>query len=528
MFLNEKMERIAQLNSAIFNGLGVAQIIDIQMTNTVSTNKAIDAKNVVKMYTIKLCDDKVEKLRDIAGQAVARSVFNMNYDKLEENNENLTFKVSSLSINLYDMAGGCTESCVPRSTTIKLQKEETYEGSRYILDLESYIMLSMNNEMLKQYNSVRGITKRCFNQKMEISEDTERILIVFPAAPVIPLIYSYNSTTFNLNNLIGSENPDYQFTSFGQNFTFKDEITTETDSSSIVLDNRFYKVNSVLKALDGEHLKKCPGKYVYKYKDIYGYFDIDGTDVNYYLKGKDVNYLLYSISSKYNINQFKFLDAVTENIKNNVSMTDANLKKANDIFDKICKNASFMMYLNIIPIKNMHIFKDNYNPNTYHYYIEDKSRGSEKLLTIYNTEFVLLRNFCFDAGYDNFLCNMNIFKIKSTNTVDIILGSNIKYNYGGSKDSLSYRSTVNGMYAVEGLIEENRKDEIKVNDIIKLFDYHAPDLENYHQIKQRTEEGIDKDNITKFDSLFYNIDKFDDIIIRNYLGLPVNPRFIEI
>lgn len=529
MFLNEKLERIAQLNSAIFNGLGFAQIIDIQMTNIVSINKPIDAKNVVKMYKIKLSDDKVEKLRDIADKAIKKSVFNMNYDKLEENAETLTFKISSLSINLYDMTGGyIVDSSVPRRTTFTLKKEKTYEGNKYVLDLESYIMLSMNDEMLKQYNSVRGITKRHFSQKIEISENTERILIVFPAAPVIPLVYSYNSTTLDLNNLIGSENPDYHFTSFGQNFKFKDEITTETDSTSIVSDNGFYKVNSVIKAMKDENLKEYPDKYAYQYKDICGFFYKDGSDVNYYLKGKDLTYLLYSISSKYNTNQFKFLDVITEYVKNNVSMSDANFKKANDIFDKICKNPSLMMYLNIIPIKKMHIFKDNDNPNTYHYYIEDKTRGVEKVLTIYNGEFVLLRNFCFDAGYDNFLCNINIFKIKSNYTVDVILGSNVKNNNGGLKESLSYRATVNGMYAVEGLIEENRKDKIVTNDIIRVFDYHAPDLENYHQIKQYIGEGIDTDTITKFDSLFYSSTKFDDIIIRNYLGLPINPRYIKI
>ena len=83
MFLNEKIEKIAQLNSAIFNGQEIVQVVDIQMTNTVSTDQPINAKNVAKIYEIKLSDDKIEKLRDIKyPDAVEKALFNMNYDKL--------------------------------------------------------------------------------------------------------------------------------------------------------------------------------------------------------------------------------------------------------------------------------------------------------------------------------------------------------------------------------------------------------------------------------------------------------------
>ena len=75
---------------------------------------------------------------------------------------------------------------------------------------------------------------------------------------------------------------------------------------------------------------------------------------------------------------------------------------------------------------------------------------------------------------------------------------------------------------------ESDTDHHEQNDLIRSFDYHAPDLENYHQNTRYIGDDVNADIITKFDSLFYTKSKFDDIIIRNYLGLPVNPRYIKI
>ena len=539
MFLNEKLEKIAQLNSAIFNGQGVVQVVDIQMTNTVSTNKPINAKNVAKIYEIKLSDDKIEKLRDIEyPDAVEKALFNMNYDKIEENDESLTFKISSLSINLYDMAGRCLEdSQIPRSTTFKLQKVETYENNKYVLDLESTVMLSMNNEMLKQYNSITGLINRHFSQKLEISENTERILIVFPNTPSIPLIYSYNNTTFDLNNLIGLENSDYQFTSFGQNFIFKDQVVTETDSTSIVLDSGFHKANSVIKLMKDEFIKEEPAntidksKYIYDYHNIYGFFYKDGSKAEYHLKGKNVDYLLYSTDKRYNANQLDLFNIIDERVKHNSQDTKI-YEKGKIMFDNVFGSSNNLILSNFIAFinidKNLYIFEDLCNVNTYHYYLYDGCKNLDKVITIYNEEYVLIREFnlCNEEGV--IACSINLLSIDENKSINTILFSMTKYDEKRNKKYLLYKSTINGNYVVNGYIEESDTDHHEQNDLIRSFDYHAPDLENYHQNTRYIGEDVNADIITKFDSLFYTKSQFDDIIIRNYLGLPVNPRYIKI
>lgn len=146
-----------------------------------------------------------------------------------------------------------------------------------------------------------------FNASCSSSQNLEWLLVIYPNYVSIPIIFGFDSD-FRIKNHKGinyttlfdesSENSDYSFTSFYNEFSVSKTETISTNIPSIKLDTKFVKANNCLSAIDINLIPESNNDKYFKYEDEYfvSTLNCDGSSMKHYLKG-DSRLLNYYDSS---------------------------------------------------------------------------------------------------------------------------------------------------------------------------------------------------------------------------------------
>lgn len=537
MFVTENIrEKLFKLHNAIFNGSTSAQVIEIDLDRTEYKDRSINLNNYIKRYMINLDTNSatISKGEELNLDKDSIHIAFPKFKVLLEDDETLEHKINFISLKLDDMVSPIFGNSNPRSTTFGLSEETNEDSTLYHISLFSAINLPMSTEQLHQYNAKSGLITRKFTQSINVNYDIEAVVMILPRTSSIPLIFTFkDKQNIDFNNLFENE-ASYIDTSFDKGFEFSDSIQLYTSPINIKSDKDFIKIKAVEKSMPvskvDRYIDSDRGKNIYRYEDdiIIGTFESNSSDeVEYFLKGKENNYLYYSNKENYNICPFKFFDIVKEYVNHGEGLNDGEYReKAKELLQMIFNDSYLYNRLNIYPISNMHIFKEiGSNYNTYHYYIKDEMNGLEMVFTIYNGDYILLREYPIKTPSP--VCYLTLMK-KGDNVYSQIITSRVTLTDDNARISYYWESAINSNYTSSGLVKQNKNDiEDLVNfEIVKEIAYTSPELENfvYQQFVENTEL---KDSIRKFDSVLYNYENLDDVIIRNYLGLPVNFRYIN-
>lgn len=533
MIRGKDKERLAKLNSAIFNGIPTAHVVEIKLRRDTSDKTDIiskyqinlDFKNAIVSRGIDIVDD----ITDDEYKKLFRT--SCIFDTWKSITDEVEY-VSDLSYSVFDVGSTVIGSSNPRSSISHIEEDGS---GLYIVNTSVQINLSMTEDMMKNYGANSGLIKRKFEQTINFPVTVKRLLVIYPNNQSLPILFAYDKDDFDINNILDNENKDYVFTSFAENFTYNDEVVFFTPKSLIVLDSNFYKVKSMLETQDENELEeevKENEKVVYNYNSEYitGNFGKDGGDARYYLLGKESKYMIYNNILNYGINVFSFRDEIKEFID-----------VGNDDWDDISKNQLKSLlaykilynYLSPYPLPKVYAVKDKFgsNINTYHYYLPESMSNMERVISIYNNEFVIVREYE-KSRFDNTeQCYFSIVKLAESGAIEVIINSKIIYSRDEEYYTLKYETMVSNKFNINGEIKMARaatiSNSIKDNHMIKSFDYHSPDLENF-TLQKFCIQGNHVNLITKFDSLLYNANNLDEVIVRNYLGLPINHHHIMI
>lgn len=510
--------RLAKLNNTIFNGRSVATAVKVNLVRN-------DTSCPISFIKLLLNSDKEE----ISLSAEDNTDL---YDKsctfVDSEPNDLgkdIYMLDNMSYNFKDIR------CGGRSAFFNAFWDKNFkfysvtnnlDGAPEDQDLSNDI-LGKDPQFKFNYASI----KRHFEQKLVIPENVITLIIVYPNTLTIPLVFGYSTSKPDVNLIFNDKNDQLIYSSFEEKFGFYDEIKAFTKTNFIGLDTDFRKVNYIMDSLRYENIAGDENdELYYKYfsSNIVGRFSKEGSDAKYYLfhdsdPGK--LYLLYDQLSEYNTDQHKFLLDLLNSKE--ISDTKEISKVKNIIFYLISDNFFSESMFSI----NMKIYSDKYNKNlnnsVYHIYEKDILRDIDRVVTLFEDKFIMIREFakrCADY-------KVTLFMAKPEGGYHMITGTDVRFS---SDDDLNgtivhYLGNFGTKFGFECYVRnyENESEEVKTETI----DYHSNDVENLF-IRKRYDFQHKKsiDSIEKFDSIIYNIDKPDEIIIRNYLGLPVNYKYI--
>lgn len=539
--VDKTRERMAKLHNAIFNGCSTAIAVEINLKRTEFKDVTIHKDNYIKKYFLYYNYNTAKLFKDESSISISPTTFYFNssfpeFLKEFEDEETVENKVKECMFSLQDFCGQVIGNNIHRDTDINVKFNNI--NNTYIINISSKVNLPMSQEQLTRYEgSISGLIIRRFDQTIEVDANIESILFIFPCTPSIPIMYTFDDKYFDIDSLFGEEK-SYIDTSFDKAFKFFDNIHVNTKPTTIGLDKNFVKVNAILERIPKAKVQKLVngldeynGNNNYRYEDdtIVGEFEYNtGVSVDYYLKGKNNNYLFYSLKENYNISPFTFFNTIKEYVDYSKGLDEDYRDKAKELFHIIHNDSYLFNRINIYPLSNLHIFKeDSYNFNTFHYYIKDEMHGLEKVFTIYNEDYILLREYPIKSSSP--ACYITLIKHKDDQTYAPILTSRIILEDDNMYRYLSWESVINGEkeYATKGIFKEAKSDELVESEVYQQFVYNAPELENL-MLQNCMIDGHINTIVTKFDSILYNHNHLDDVIVRNYLGLPINYRYIYI
>ena len=525
--------RLVRLNNAIFNGNNTAMVIQINMVRDKET-----IPDPCSRYEINLDFDKATISRgiDYADINPNFALFQPIYDESRLTEDSNLMLINKLTYTYSGLSSVIIGNADIRKSDFNIA---------WIEDEKKYAVINnlvndgpMDHKILDLQGASSGSVRRHFAQRLDLPNSIISLLIVYPNTVSIPLVFGYKTQNPDVS-LLFSEDPDQIYSSFTEQFEFYDELVTMKKSMVIGLDTEYYKANAAVEATKNENLwvvedeETGKQKYMYEGDHIAGYFFKDGTYAEFHLEAEDTSYILYAqtAKTKYNSNQFQFFKDLVNSEP--IPYDSENAKNAKVLLMNLCADSFLFNYLQLVPLGETKIYDDECNLNTYHVLIKDEMHGCNKLITLYGGDFVMIREYYNLDPLNRGDFTVAIFKLaKSTSeNAVMITNSKVKFDYDDNNFvHMVYSGAVGMKFSFNGHVQENttEKDKLTIKDVFQKFNYSCIDVENLQFHKLHNPDAADVSLITKFDSLFYNVHRIDDIIIRNYLGLPVNHRYISI
>ena len=534
--INNIKERLAKLNSALFNGHNRAQVIQIYLERTHNLS-FVKYSDHFKRFIINFdFGSTIISKGDEISSLVDRNRFNYNllkYSEVECDEEYITLRARHMQLKLTDMTSILIKGSYPRNSDINIIYNN--DSGKYKAKLITTITFPMTDDLIKYYNATSGLLTRQFEQCIEFDEKVKSILLVYPNMNTIPVLFAYDTEDIDFNKLFDKDNADYFYTSFDQQFTIKETIQFNTQENKLSLDHNFAKAESVIRTMDENIIETIDENgdilYKYEYKDFVGSYYESGKDAQFFLKGEKQNYMVYGYKENYGLNVFEFLDTLKKYIDNDSTNidTEKDFNTGYELLKSIMTNNFLRNYIRMYPIENIKIFKENcgVNKNTFTYYIDDDIHGMIKVITIYNGEYVAIHEYQKHESHP--ICIISFIKIsKDTKESDTLISSVVELEDDDQYTYFKYYTYLCNKYYTNGLVKQIKKDinDCVDSEVIKSVEYQAPDVENLHYQTYYINEGGTKELITKLDSLIYENTNLSKILIRNYLGFPVNYNYI--
>lgn len=534
--INTIKERLAKLNSALFNGHNKAQVIQIYLERTHNLSFVKYSEHFKRFIINFDFDSATISKGDNISTLTNKNKFNYNlikYSEVECDEEYATLRAKHMHLELTDMTSIMIKGSYPRNSNIDIIYNTN--SGKYEAKLITTIHLPMTEDLIKYYKATSGLVIREFEQYLEFDENVKSILLVYPNMCTIPVLFAYDTEDIDFNKLFDKDNADYFYTSFDKQFTIKDNIRFNCPEIKLYLDYNFTKAESIIKTMDENIVETIDENgdilYKYEYGDIVGSYYLSGKDAQFFLKGEKQNYMVYGYKENYGLNVFEFLDTLKEYIDSD--STNIDTEKDFNTGYKLLKsimmdNAFLRNYINIYPVDNIKIFKENCGPNknTFTYYIDDDKHSMIKVITIYNEEYVAIHEY--EKYVSHPMCIVSLIKIDKYKKESIVLThSVVELEDDNQYTSFKYNTILYNKYYTNGLVKQIKKDinDCVDSEVIKSVEYQAPDIENLHY-QTYYSDGETKELITKLDSLIYENTKLSKILIRNYLGFPVNYNYI--
>ena len=521
-------ERLVKLNNTIFNGDTIAQAIKI---NLVRDRESIPGP--ATRFELILDFDKAEITHsDYSKKVYSPGTFKHEYIESALSDMSTMNIINSLSYEFM----GLSSTIIGNANARRANFDITWNDEFQIYEVTNKMIndAPLDPKIVEKLAASSGSVKRHFEQKLVIPKDVITVIVVYPNTSSIPLVFGYSVTNPDVN-LIMTKDPECVYSSFTEKFEFYDEVLTLSKPMTIGLDTNFFKVKSVMDTFKTEKIERKvdreSGKYLYEYRstNITGEFFEDGSSAEFYLETDDHEvYLLYDLQTGYNVNQYKFFQELIRSEK----VSDQKLiEEANLLIIDLFRDNFLCNYLSMFPIVDIDIYVDKANKGTYHIVSKDEIRGCNKVITLYGGKFVMIREFFNLDHLDVGDFTIAIFKInKAPEIATLLVNSKIKfdYDYDGFVN-MYYAGDFGTKFTFEGHVSDNTKDKsiMAHSELVQKFGYCSRDVENLELHKLYNMEGSTKSLIVKFDSMFYDINKVDQIIVRNYLGLPVNYRYID-
>lgn len=523
-------ERLVKLNNAIFNGDTIAQAIQINLVRDIES-----IPDPATRFELVLDFDKTEIGKNMCSNRVygATGIFKHKYTESALHDTNSMILLNNLSYEFVGLSSSIIGNADARRASFDIiwnDEFNIYEVTNKMLN-----DAPLDPKMVEKLAASSGSLRRHFEQKLVIPKDVITLIIVYPNTSSIPLVFGYSVTNPDVN-LILTKDDSCIYSSFTEKFEFYDEVKTLSKPMTIGLDTDFFKVRSVMDALKTEKIERKidreSGKHIYEYRstNITGEFFEDGSSAEFYLETDDSteSYLLYDLQTRYNVNQYKFFQ---ELIKSEKISDEKMIEKAKLLLLDLLRDNLLCSWLSLVPLGDIDIYVDIANKGTYHILTKDEMRSCNKVITLYGGKFVMIREFfnLDTSTVGDF--NIAIFKMNNAPAMaTLLIHSKVKfdYDYEGFVN-MYYSGNFATKFTFEGSVSDNTKDESNMghSELVQKLGYHSKDVENLELHKLYNFEGSTKSLITKFDSMFYDVNKVDQIIIRNYLGLPVNHRYID-
>ena len=551
---NSVRARLAQLNSAIFNGRSTVNVYEVKVVRNRKLHPEYLRKYEMNLDFRTATVSRGSELFDSGTDRKSISLMNtIDHNMSETVDQDETAHLTSFKLDSKMMSDDMLAKAEIKHSIISFDIP-TYCPAGVSIDhiyIKNYLITDgpASSDILKINKAETGNCKRNSHQDLMVPINVKTLLIIFTNTISLPIILGYDVEDIDYSMIFNPEDTSCIFNSYSVEFSFNDTINLATKPIHITQDHRFYKANSVLNCIKDENLTPTFDgvtgdilKYDYTSEYIVGEFDAKNVDAKFWLKGDDKRYLLFSTNDKYNTNM---VQTILRYFKDSDKAED--VETFNAVRTKVsewCKTnpgTRNVFYDFLHRIEGCNVFKDEYNEDTYHIAIDDSPEMySHRLYTIYGNEYVVLREL---MGYGS----------TNNNNADATLVF-ILYRIPDDPDNENLHNMLNGITSYSGGLTENgysmmnyscnyqnlfnftgalsrRKESTPLTNIngernpLQLFEYHSPDLENMEMVTVDVETDS-VDIITKCDSLLYNRNQVDEVIVRNNLGLPLNHRYI--
>ena len=534
----ETRKRVASLSSAIFNGRNTAKAVKININNTGNNDKNISVTAEILLLNLDFKNGELTRATDLPFDPVNNNFIFSNSPNCSE--DFLCFKYNASLQDLFLSDITSKESDFVMNIRSDGDFDYTAKATEKVpfTDHEA----SMNKPYLNAYNM------RYLGQEGIIPGNVTTLLIIFPNASALPLIIGYIDNDIDYSKILLSEDKHCIFTNFNDNFDYKVCKYIEGLPCSFRPDSEFHKATTVIDAQKSETLKEYTidpidsdsiiERYEYDSEYIFGSLGKNSINARFFLKGKNHNYVLMSTNEDY----FTSPEAV-KSCRGSVEIKG---EERNKIIDKLLEYFNYRIFIeNDIKFINktsefyserVTVYNDDLSADVYHI-IYDNDVYID--FTVFGEEYILINRLASapidksNIWYDTNLIAIDVDKKDgliisySTALYKVSDNSYKELCYAGQRGDIRFNSTINQLNTTPSMNPRKKNSPI-INDakIIKTIDYSSNEIE----IFKCREILISPDNsvyaIDKFSSVLYSYNNINDIIVRNYLGLPVNVRYL--
>lgn len=543
----KRIESIAKLNYTIFDANEEVIATKINLVKRMKADNNVP-ETYIERYKLRI--DESEGLVEIVDieDITKSSGFNKHIDF---ENKNMTV---SHFYETMDGDNGCAVGGIdyykasvgisPNIVIDEIGKNDNNERTGYTITSSVYSRLDENINKYVPVNS--GVCINNFRTSGILPENTDTVLIIYVKTKNLPILFAYDTELenqiyfekdgkkyLNIFNLKAA----YSHTSYDNEATISRTVQyTDLAPTNIHNDTQFSRSSNAIKFAAEEVLELVEDgkdtRFEYENKYIKGHTCINRTDADYYLKGKDKDYLLMSIKSREpwfmerTKNQYKDLVPYHKEDKNDNERFIEILEEKDSLIgkflkdekDDVCKNYNIPYIIESKTDDIIDIVFTNYKATTYsknYSNINFVFYGNEYML-VYRTERVIANRNIYQENILNWVLLYDIHDGKFDEIVNRFYKSTI-YGNDGKPQTEFMNSQINGSssYCLKGnTVTYNSFDIDKCvisfpnPEIVKQFDIKNPEptVQEYH-------------------SMFYKYKDVYSIPIRNILDIPLTIRY---
>ena len=542
----KRIENIAKLNYTIFDANEEVIATKINLVKKMHVDTAVPEIYVEK-YKLRI--DESEGLVEITDIEDITKISSFNKDI---NCEKATVSVTHFGEGIEN--DNCTLNGINYyKPFVKISPEfvkdilgENKDDERIGYRLTSSVYSRLDENINKYVPVDSGVCINNFHTMGLLPDDTDTVLIVYVKTKNLPILFAFETELtnqiyfekngkkyLNLFNLKAA----YSHTSYNNQVTISRTVQyTDMYPTNVSNDTEFAISSKSVKMMSDEILEFVEDgkdtRFEYENKYIKGHTCINRTDADYYLKGKDKDYLLMSIKSREpwfmerTKNQYKDLVPYHKEDKNDNERFIEILEEKDSLIgkflkdekDDVCKNYNIPYIIESSTDDIINIVFTNYKANTYsknYSNINFVFYGNEYML-VYRTERVIANRNIYQENILNWVLLYDIHDGKFDEIVNRFYKSTI-YENDGKPQTEFMNSQINesSSYCLKGnTVTYNSFDIDKCvisfpnPEIVKQFDIKNPEptVQEYH-------------------SMFYKYKDVYSIPIRNILDIPLTIRY---